>query len=116
MLSVTVTKSSNHLPFRVLNSGEEKRITWDHVWKVWRLPHLWKSGVWLKIAAQVGVSAQACCHEEFATHQTNIFLVINGKLHHDSILILLNKNGGLTFSVLYLNTTKSPAGRSFLGI
>jgi len=100
MLSVTVTTSSNHLPFSVLNSGEKKRVTWDHVWKVWQLTHLWKCGVWLKIAAQVGVSAQECCHDEFAKYQTNIFLVIYGKLHYDGIFILLNNNGGLKFHLV----------------
>jgi len=48
-----------------------------------------------KNCCKVGVSAQACCHDEIATHQTNIFLVIYGKLHHDGIFILLNNNGGL---------------------
>jgi hypothetical protein len=53
-----------------------------------------------KIAAQVGLGAQASCLDELATHQTNIFLVIYGKLHHEGILILLNNNKGLKFHLV----------------
>jgi hypothetical protein len=49
----------------------------------------------VKTPAQIGPSAQVCCHDEFATHQTTIFLVTDGKVHNEDVLILLNKNSGL---------------------
>ena len=39
-------------------------------------------GVWLKIAAHIGLMVPVSCHDEFSMHQISIFLVINGKLHN----------------------------------
>jgi hypothetical protein len=52
-------------------------------------------GVRLKIAAEVGSNVPVHCHDEFASYQIVIFLVICGKLHHRDIIALINKNGGL---------------------
>jgi hypothetical protein len=50
-----------------------------------------------KNCCTIGPNAQACCCDEFAAHQTNIFLVTDSKLHHEDVLIFLNKNACLQF-------------------
>jgi hypothetical protein len=54
-------------------------------------------GVWLKLAAEVGPSVPIPCCVEFAMHQTVIFLVVYGELHHEDLLGHLSKNVGLQF-------------------
>jgi len=54
-------------------------------------------GVWLKIAAQVGLSATVCSHDVFAMHQTAFVSIVYGTLHDRDALVLLNKKAGLQY-------------------
>jgi hypothetical protein len=54
-------------------------------------------GVWLKIAAQFGLSAIVCSHDAFAMHQTAFVSIVYGKLHDRDVLVLLNKKAGLQY-------------------
>jgi hypothetical protein len=45
--------------------------------------------VWLKTTAQVGPVVPRLCYDKVATHETAIFFVIHGKLHHSAALALL---------------------------
>jgi len=57
-------------------------------------------GVWLKTTAQVGPFVPGLYYDNVAIHETAIFFVIYGKLHHTVALALLNKNVGLHFDLL----------------
>jgi len=57
-------------------------------------------GVWLKTTAQVGLIMPGLCYDKVTIHETAIFFVIYGKLHHTVALVLLNKNVGLHFDLL----------------
>ena len=54
-------------------------------------------GVWLKIAAQVGLSANVCSHDAFAKHQIVFVSIVYGKQHDRDALVLLNKKTGLKY-------------------
>jgi len=45
--------------------------------------------VWLKTTAQVGPIVPGLCYDKAVTHETAIFFVIYGKLHHSDALVLL---------------------------
>jgi hypothetical protein len=55
---------------------------------------------WLKIAAQVGLSALVHCYDELAMHQTAVCFIVYSDLHHGNVLVLLNKNAGLELGLL----------------
>jgi hypothetical protein len=57
-------------------------------------------GVGKKIAAQVGLSVLVHCYAEFAMHQTDVFFLVYSELHHEDVLVLLNKNAGLDFGLM----------------
>jgi hypothetical protein len=56
-------------------------------------------GVCLKTTAQVGPIVPGLCYDKVVTHESAIFFVIYGKLHHTVALVLLNKNVGLHFDL-----------------
>jgi hypothetical protein len=49
-----------------------------------------------KIAEQVGPSGPVHCVES-ALHQTVVFLIVYGKLHHGEHLVFIPMNAGLQF-------------------